>query len=253
MKFGEHMIRQSEKISQLMEALSKAQGAFPVIDKNREVEVYNKEHTRIIYTFKYADLTEIIAKTRPALSAHGISFTQSMDVIGETPFYFTRLMHASGEWLDTGWLPISITKGLAMKDVAGALTYGKRLSLSAALGVAADDDNDAPDHEAPKASQPKELPKKQAQEHKKKMAPVAAVAVTDKVTFAQANKIKSKGFESGWTVPLMNEVISEYLKKSKWGDLTLEEGDRLWKIFSEAPAAWIERREQVAQVMEVPK
>ncbi len=138
------VIAMTEKFSKLTTALSKAQAEFPMIDKNQEVEVKNNAGN-LIYKFTYADLTEIIAKTRPSLTKHGISYTQSIkDVQILGVCFFTRLMFED-EYMDTGLIPASqIIKATGMKDVAAIATYGKRLSLSEALGVAADDDMDAP-------------------------------------------------------------------------------------------------------------
>jgi hypothetical protein len=128
---------------ELMLALAQAQGEFPPIVKNQEVEV--KKDGRLLYKFKFADLSEIIYKIRPVLSKHGLSFTQSIsqqDGIGLC--YTTRIMHSSGHDLVTGIIPIVINDNYGMKEIAGVSTYGKRLSLSAAFGICADDDMDAP-------------------------------------------------------------------------------------------------------------
>lgn len=131
---------QSEQINELSKALSQAQNEFPVIPKNQEVEV--KKDGRLLYKFKYADLTQIIESTRPALAKNGLSFTQSFDFAFKA--FYTKLMHSSGQWQTTGYVPTNITTNMQMKDVAGHVTYGKRLSLSAALGISADEDFDAP-------------------------------------------------------------------------------------------------------------
>lgn len=151
----------SENINELTEALSQAQGEFPPIPKDSEVAVKNKEG-RLLYTYKYADLTTIIDKTRPSLTKSGLSFTQD---------YFkhphlgvgiaTLIFHKSGQWLKTGFVPCPIQSN-DMKQVAGQFTYGKRISLTAALGVSADEDVDAgplePENETtklpPKSNEP---------------------------------------------------------------------------------------------------
>lgn len=142
-------MRHTEQFEKVMEALAKAQSEFPQIDKNQEVEVKEKGTGKLLYKFQYADLTEIVNKTRPALSKNGISYTQSIALFPDVGVcYFTRLM-CGGQWLDTGLIPAKqVLSCGSMKDTAAIATYGKRLSLSEALGVAADDDMDAP--ESPK-------------------------------------------------------------------------------------------------------
>lgn len=132
-----------EGIEKLAEALAKAQGEFPVIPKDSEVEVKSKEG-KLLYKYKYADLTTIISHTRPALSKHGLSFTQGMGVGG----FNTLLMHSSGQRMLTGFIPCVIPTNADMKQVAGLITYVKRISLTAALGVSADEDVDAAANEA---------------------------------------------------------------------------------------------------------
>lgn len=134
----------SEKIDKLCEALSQAQGEFPTIPKNSEVEVYSKPPNRqLLYKYKYADLTEIINCTRPALTKHGLSFTQ--DFIKHRFLgvgIVTILFHKTGQYMRTGFVPCEV-KNPNMKEVAGQFTYGKRISLTAALGISADEDMDA--------------------------------------------------------------------------------------------------------------
>lgn len=131
-------------IAKLAEALSKAQGEFPLIPKDSKVEVYSKPPERkLLYTYMYADLTTIITCVRPALAKHGLSFTQDYGLKNAFEGFFTRLMHASGEILDSGFVKCKIDDKDDMKIVAGLVTYAKRISLTAALGISADDDNDA--------------------------------------------------------------------------------------------------------------
>lgn len=132
----------SDKINELCEALSAAQGEFPTIPKNAEVTVKDRAG-KFLYSYKYADLTEIISQTRPAMSKHGLSFTQDYTkhrVLGVG--IVTILFHKSGQYLKTAFVPCEV-KGMNMKDVAGQFTYGKRISLTAALGISADEDMDA--------------------------------------------------------------------------------------------------------------
>ena len=130
-------------ISRLATALAKAQGEFPPIPKDSEVEVKNKEGNRVLYKYKYADLTTIINAVRPALTKHAISFTQGMIAGG----FVTTFLHESGEQLQSGFIPCEVPRG-DMKQVAGVITYVKRISLTAALGVSADEDVDAAANEA---------------------------------------------------------------------------------------------------------
>ncbi len=111
-------------------ALVKAQKEFPVLDMNGTVEVRGK------YTFKYADLPEVITKVRPVLARHGLAFMQLVN--GDR--LVTSVIHESGEYRDA-YTPL---KGLNMDEKAfgASITYMKRYGLVAALGLVADEDPD---------------------------------------------------------------------------------------------------------------
>ena len=89
---------------------------------------------------KYADLAAVRKVTRPVLAKHGLSVVQ-LPMPTETGVVLqTRLLHASGEFIE-GELPL-VTQGIGMQGIVSAITYGRRTSLQAVLGIAADDDDD---------------------------------------------------------------------------------------------------------------
>lgn len=138
-------------IEKIADALSKAQGEFPVIPKDSEVEVYSKDTPRrLLYKYKYADLTAIISATRPALSKNGLSFTQDFVKKEIGTGLVTILMHSSGQRIETGFIPMTVDPKQDKKTVVGDFTYIKRVSLTAALGVSADEDMDAAGADAQK-------------------------------------------------------------------------------------------------------
>lgn len=131
----------------LMAALAKAQGEFKPIEKNREVEITTKAGYK--YKFRYADLEEIIAKTRPALSANGLALIQTVEHGQNGQLLTCKLMHASGGII-TSEVPIPSAReyGGDPKGFGAAITYFRRYMVTAMLGVAADDDLDADGQEA---------------------------------------------------------------------------------------------------------
>jgi hypothetical protein len=165
------------EINELVDAFSKAQGEFPKIPKDSEVEV--KKEGRLLYTFKYADLTTIIDCVRPALTKYGLSFTQDYFKHPDLGVgIVTQLFHKSGQWIKTGFVPCAI-KSQNMKEVAGVFTYGKRISLTAALGISADEDVDAAGVDADQGNQttkkaqtkPPQKPKQQPAKKPPNLAP----------------------------------------------------------------------------------
>lgn len=138
------MIRSSEQVNEVFAAFAKAQLAFPEIPKNKTVVVKDREGKKL-YDFDYADLVQIISHTRKPLADNGLSFTQTLGYLPEQgKGFLTRIMHASGQWFESGFIPATLYEKVGMKEIAAQTTYGKRLSLGEALGVAADDDVDAP-------------------------------------------------------------------------------------------------------------
>lgn len=125
------MIETSAETGKLDAALAKAQG---------EIEAASKDARNPAFKSRYADLTAVWTACRPALAKHGISLTQ-WPVHGDDGrlHIITRIAHG-GEWLKAHF-SIPVTK----QDPQGygsAITYAKRYTLAAALGVVADEDDD---------------------------------------------------------------------------------------------------------------
>lgn len=131
----------SAEIDKIAGALAKAQAAFTNPPRNREVTVRSDKGT---YTFAYATFDAILDSVRKPLTENGISYAQTVefDDAGK-PRVVTTLMHESGQWLASR-LPIVFDGEKRNNQAFGsALTYAKRYGLTAILGVAADEDDDA--------------------------------------------------------------------------------------------------------------
>lgn len=92
---------------------------------------------------KYADLQGILDATRPALNRHGLFLFQRVASSKDGVSVETCVSHASGETLSSGVLFIPVVGAKNPSQAFGsAETYARRYSLSAFLGVSADDDDD---------------------------------------------------------------------------------------------------------------
>lgn len=142
-------MQKSESIAKLAIALSKLQGE--VTDAHKGVQGYG---------YKYADLAGVLEIARPLCLKYELAVSQlctsGVDGVGVT----TILMHASGEWISSDLLmPLTSAKGGNAAQAAGAIiTYARRYSLAAILGIT-QTDNDAavdtkPSHAAVVASNP---------------------------------------------------------------------------------------------------
>lgn len=140
-------MQHSDSFAQVATALAAAQGAFPVIPRDRTVTVTSRRQrddgSRAQYTFSYAPLSTILEKVRPALAANGLALAQSVITDDKgAEFVRTMLLHASGEWL-ANEIPV-FTSGAdnASQAYASGLTYARRYGVSTLLVLAADDDDD---------------------------------------------------------------------------------------------------------------
>jgi ERF superfamily len=128
----------SEQVNELAAALAKAQGAMSSAAMNK-VNPHFKS--------KYADLASVFDAARKPLSDNGLAVTQTID----GPDLVTRLLHTSGQWLESKY-PLPVTA--RPQEMGSALTYARRYSLSAIIGIAADEDDDANAAEGAKPAKP---------------------------------------------------------------------------------------------------
>jgi len=130
-------MQKSESIAALIGALSKAQGAFPGIPKNKTANIKSEKGS---YSYAYAGLADIIAAVQPHLTAHGLSISQHPEQLERGIIVTTLLGHESGEWLESTYAVPGAT--LTAQNVGSIITYARRYALAAILGVAPDEDVD---------------------------------------------------------------------------------------------------------------
>jgi len=134
------MFTTSDSTAKIDAALAKAQG---------EIEHAVKDKTNPHFRSKYADLTSVWGACRDALSKNGISVTQwPIHSTDGRLHIMTRLAHA-GEWMCAHFsLPVQKQDA---HGYASGTTYAKRIALSAAVGVVADEDDDGNAASAPRS------------------------------------------------------------------------------------------------------
>lgn len=125
----------------LFAALAAAQGEFQPIEKNRAVTITSRKEGGRSYSFRYADLQEIGAKTTPALSKNSLCLMQPVtDRQRGGTIIRTILGHSSGARVES---ILEVPRGDGdIKTFGAYITYLRRYVVSAMLGVAADDDLD---------------------------------------------------------------------------------------------------------------
>lgn len=126
-------MNKSESIKELATALCQFQSMISTVSKNREVTVTMKSGAK--YTFPYADFGAIREAIKEPLKECGLSFVQPISNEGVT----TILMHSSGEYIES---TIPLNQNQRPQELGSEITYKKRYSLSAILGLSTDDDDD---------------------------------------------------------------------------------------------------------------
>ena len=130
----------SEQINELAKALAAAQGELEPAEKNATAAIGEKGKL----SRKYADLTAMIDAVRKVLPKHGLSIAQIVLPTEGVAHVRTMLMHESGQWLASECrMPYDNTGSKnTVQSMGSAITYARRYSLSALVGVVADDDDD---------------------------------------------------------------------------------------------------------------
>jgi hypothetical protein len=131
-------MKTSESIANIAEALAKAQAeiANPVKDRTARVKSDKAD-----YTYNYADLANVLDAVRPPLAKHGIAIIQAPAVAGAVLTMTTRLIHSSGEWIEAE-LSSEVDPSAKIQTLGSAITYLRRYSLQAIVGVVAEEDDD---------------------------------------------------------------------------------------------------------------
>lgn len=125
-------MNQSETIGELTEALSKVQG---------KLSHAKKDSANPFFKSKYADLESVWDACRDLLAANGLSIMQFPgEYIDGTMSMTTMLAHSSGEWIGQE-MSMPIVKP-DPHGIASAITYMRRLSVAAVIGVVPGDDDD---------------------------------------------------------------------------------------------------------------
>ena len=125
-------MRMSEKTGELAKALAAAQAEM----KNPEFDAKNPH-----FNSQYASLAAVRNAVVPVLAKQGVAVLQVLRSSEGSVGCATLLLHTSGEWLDSEFIDVPVSKADAQGFVAAA-TYVKRTSLQAVAVVVGDHDDD---------------------------------------------------------------------------------------------------------------
>jgi hypothetical protein len=145
------MQRSSETIGTIAAALAKAQGELINPEKSLVATIRPDGPGAAERSFRYAPLSSGLDIVRRTLSQHEIATVQTtaIDQTAGIVNLTTVLAHASGEWIASDWPVCAISETKTPHRMGAALTYARRYALFTLVGIAGEDDIDAPDLNAP--------------------------------------------------------------------------------------------------------
>src|SRR6476619_6120908 len=141
------MYRFSESIGAIAAALAKAQGELINPEKSLTATIRSPFTRETDRTFRYASLSSGLDIVRKALGKHEIATVQTTAIDNEAGLIrlTTVLAHSSGEWVSSDWPVCAVGETAAPHKMGAALTYARRYSLFTLVGIAGEDDLDAPE------------------------------------------------------------------------------------------------------------
>jgi hypothetical protein len=141
------MQRSSPSIAALATALAKAQIELTNPEKSLIGTIEPQRGGGGARQFRYASLSSGLEIVRKILGHHEIATVQTtavdqaVGIINLT----TVLAHSSGEWIASDWPVCPIAETERPHRMGAALTYARRYALFTLVGIAGEDDLDAPD------------------------------------------------------------------------------------------------------------
>jgi ERF superfamily len=149
--------RSSDTIGTIAAALAKAQAQLVNPEKSLIGTIRSNERSGAERSFRYAPLSTGLDIVRKTLSQHEIATVQTtaIDESAGIVRLSTVLAHASGEWIASDWPVCAISETAAPHRMGAALTYARRYALFTLVGIAGEDDVDAPDLLSPVAPETK--------------------------------------------------------------------------------------------------
>ena len=141
------MQRSSESIGAIAGALAKAQAELTNPEKSLIATIRSPFPRESDRTFRYASLSSGLDIVRKTLGKHEIATVQTTAIDKEAGLIrlTTVLAHTSGEWVSSDWPVCPVTDTAAPHKMGAALTYARRYALFTLVGIAGEDDLDAPD------------------------------------------------------------------------------------------------------------
>ena len=214
------MQRSSETIGTIAAALAKAQAELVNPEKSLIGTIRAGGPSGAERSFRYASLSSGLDIVRKTLSQHEIATVQttSIDQTAGLVRLSTVLAHASGEWIASDWPVCAISETATPHRMGAALTYARRYGLFTLVGIAGEDDLDAPDLTEPPAETGKKVSSKTGANGGEQISGRRAVCAQEK-------------FGSSWCQPELSAALSASLRTELLREiegLSLDDDAALW-------------------------
>src|SRR5262245_55143774 len=144
------MHRSSDSIGAIATALAKAQAELTNPEKSLVATIRSPFPQQDDRTFRYAPLSSGLDIVRKVLGKHEIATIQTTSIESGLIRLCTVLAHASGEWVSSDWPVCPSSEMTAPQRMGTALTYARRYALFTLVGIAGEDDLNAPELPASK-------------------------------------------------------------------------------------------------------
>lgn len=163
-------IRESSEVTELYKALVGFQSVQTPV---------KMDSTNPHFNSGYVSLQGLIEATRENLGRHGLGVIQFVRSFGRAALVTTRLVHVSGQFVESSMYMHPGKDG--PQALGSAITYLRRYSYQAILGLAAveDDDAEKSEHRGSSHQESKQAPKKEGRRDSKKQESVALNSLED--------------------------------------------------------------------------
>jgi ERF superfamily len=201
------MQRSSPSIAALATALAKAQIELANPEKSLTGMIEPQRGQGGARQFRYAPLSSGLEIVRKTLGQHEIATVQTtaIDQSAGIVNLTTVLAHSSGEWIASDWPVCPIAETATPHRMGAALTYARRYALFTLVGIAGEDDLDAPDLIGPVAQTEKPSIENKSVGN--------GGQPTSSNRRARANKFSSRSLDSGLSVTLSASLRAELLRE----------------------------------------
>lgn len=195
-------MNKSDQINELAKALCAFQS---------EIKGAVANSTNPFFNSKYADIASVLTAVRAPLAKVGLSVVQLTKDSVNGPIIETVLLHASGQWI-SGELLIKPTKNDAQGQGAG-ITYARRYSLTALLGVPEIDDD---------GNTAANLPKVGHSEEKLKQR-------TGTISDAQGKRLFAMTRKNNWSTEQVKSFLKSKFKIDSSKDIRWQDYEQICK------------------------